>query len=93
LHLLSAACGKRGRRASPIVPLRSSPRAPPGHRLLRGRASPFGVPSASLRLSRLLGAAVPPSRRTVGTAFGRRRSVLLLPPGALTSRGEVEGSR
>ena len=38
--------------------------APQGAESLRGRASPFGVPSAALRLARLLVASTPSSRRT-----------------------------
>src|SRR5688572_23238796 len=68
----------------------SGPRAPLGAESLRGRASPFGVPSASLRLSRLL---PPRPRRRHVREVGLRPSSLgpSPPPVVSSSRGEVEG--
>jgi len=68
------------------VLLRSRPGAPLGAESLRGRASPFGVPSAALRLARLL---APRPRRRNGHAVGLRPSSLRLPspPGRLFEPG------
>src|SRR5260221_9146165 len=53
--------------------LEANPRAPLGAESLRARASPFGVPSASLRLSRVL---PPRPRRRHGREAGLRPSFL-----------------